>query len=137
MKIPVTKHLRTNTRPFGRLGRFMVWGLASTIIVWGIQYKLSRYVPPQAPTHEISQAKLLDKDQNASASGDRLVSRTSASARAMPNAHIAMFLFYSVALRSLTAPVTGLKEQKVGRSWGLCRSAFLSALFVRPPPILA
>ena len=136
MKVPVTKHIRTKTRPFSRLGTFMVCGLAFSVVLWGLQYKLSRYDPPRAPIHQISPAKLLDKDQKADESDVRLVSRTNASARAIPTAPTAMSPLFLLSLSLLTTPALGLREQKVSRSWRLRRNAFLDALFVRPPPIL-
>jgi hypothetical protein len=132
----VTKHILSKSRPFCLLGTFMVWGLAFAVVVWGVQYKLSLYDPPQAPSHQIPPAKLLDKDQQANASYSPTVSRTNPSARAMPTAHAAMFIFFLLAVSLLTAPASGLREQKVSRSWRLRRNAFLSALFVRPPPVL-
>ena len=132
----VTKHIRTKTRPFSRLATFMVWGLAFSIILWGLQYKLSLYDPPRAPSHQIPPAKLLGGDQQADASDSPSASRAKASARAMRTAHTTMFLSFLLAVSLLTPLVSGLKEQKVSSSWHLCRDAFFSALFVRPPPVL-
>jgi hypothetical protein len=138
MKVPVTKHIRTKTRPFSWLGTFMVWGLAFSVIVWGLQYKLSLYDPPQAPSHQIPPARLLGSDQRANASDSPSASRAKASARAMAmrTAHTTIFLSFLLAVSLLTPPVSGLKEQKASSSWHLCRDAFFSALFVRPPPVL-
>ena len=132
----MTKHILSKSRPFCLLGTFMVWGLAFAVVVWGVQYKLSLYDPPQAPSHQIPPAKLLGGDQQADASDSPSASRAKASARAMRTAHTTMFLSFLLAVSLLTPPVSGLKEQKVSRSWRLRRNAFLSALFVRPPPVL-
>jgi len=115
----------------------MVWGLAFSVIVWGLQYKLSRYDPPQAPSHQIPPAKLLGSDQRANAADSPSASRAKVSARPMRAAHTTMLLSFLLAVSLLTPPISGLKEQKVSSSWHLCRDAFFSALFVRPPPALA
>jgi hypothetical protein len=119
MKVPVTKHIRTETRPFSRSGTFMVWGVAFWVIVWGPQYRLSRYGPLQAPSHQISPAKPLESDQQANASDSALASRAKASAKAMRTAHTTMLLSFLLAVSLLSSPVSGLKEQKVSSSWHL------------------
>jgi hypothetical protein len=136
MKVPVTKHIRTETRPFSRSGTFMVWGVAFWVIVWGLRYRLSRYDPLQAPSHQIPSAKPLESDQQANASDSPSASRAKASARAMRTAHTTIFLSFLLAVSLLTSPVSGLKEQKVSRSWHFCRDPFFRTLFVRPPPFL-
>jgi hypothetical protein len=132
MKVPVTKHIRSKTRPFSRLGSLMAFGLALSVSAWGLQYKLSLYDPPQAAPHQVPPAKLLSKDQKAKVSDRRSVNDTSASR----TAHAAMLLLFLRALSLLNVPASRLREQKVSSSWHLCRDVFFSALFVRPPPVL-
>jgi hypothetical protein len=97
----------------------MVWGVAFWVIVWGLRYRLSRYDPLQAPSHQIPPAEPLESDQQANAFDSASASSAKASARALRTAHTTTFLSFLLAVSLLTSPVSGLKEQKVSSSWHL------------------
>ena len=44
---------------------FVFLGLAISVFAWGLQYKLSLYDPPHCSSHEIPEAKLLSRNEQA------------------------------------------------------------------------
>ena len=46
---------------------FVFLGLAISVFAWGLQYKLSLYDPPHSTSHEIPEAKLLSRNEQATA----------------------------------------------------------------------
>ena len=57
---------------------FVFLGLAISVFAWGLQYKLSLYDPPHCSSHEIPEAKLLSRNEQATVAEGFFVSSTKA-----------------------------------------------------------
>jgi hypothetical protein len=116
---------------------FLFLGLAFCVFGWGLQYKLSLYDPPQAVSHEIPQAKLISKDEQALTNENLLVKKASAPDTVVQTTFPA--IFFAVFL-ALVAPLGLVRYGKYSRADQPVRPishASLSAFFFRPPPVLA
>lgn len=124
----------TNRRS-SRLVTLAVLGLAFSIFVWGLQYKLSLYDPPQAASHQIPKAKILSKDEQSRGTENPLVVRTKTSSSVLYTAPTSIF-FILLPTLCIFSPTTYVPVvQRANRSRLLSR-AILSTVFVRPPPAL-
>jgi hypothetical protein len=111
----------------------MFTALACCVFLWGLQYKLSLYDPPQAASHHVPMAKLLSKNEQ---------SRTQeASAYAQPNPAIKALLTLSNVLPVLlflvsafNMPVSAFQVAFNHPPLKL-QQILLENFFVRPPPI--
>ena len=129
--------LRNATRTFNLLGIVASLGLASCVFTWGLEYKLSLYDPPQWPSHQIPQAKLLSRNEQSVTTAGPLVVRTKTSTRVSYTVSAS-----AVFLVLLLAPGV-LNLQGAGQRF-LCADPVrifhrgLFELFLnRPPPFLA
>lgn len=122
-------------RPSNRLVTIAVLGLAFSVFVWGLQYKLSLYDPPQAASHQIPMAKLLLKDKQSRGTESLLVVRTKASGSVPYTASTSIFFILLLTLRIFSPTTSVPVTQRANRSRQLSR-AILSTVFVRPPPAL-
>jgi hypothetical protein len=112
-------------------------GLALCIFTWGVQYKLSLYDPPQSVSHQIPQAKLLSREQQATADESPLLENTKTSARVMYAMVGSVFLVLSRASALLNTPASSQRQREEKTPWRLRRQASLNTFFFRPPPTLA
>jgi hypothetical protein len=110
-------------------------GLASCVFMWGLQYKLSLYDPPQAVSHHIPMAKLLSKNEQSSTTESPRVVLTRTSAKVIYTAPTGVFLHLLLVLSILNPTLSGQRKQRASRFWYL-RRALLRTHFVRPPPVL-
>jgi len=108
-------------------------GLALSIFVWGLQYKLSLYEPPTAVVHQVPKAKLLSHDEHF---------RTTEAIRALVTRPVtrnaprtSLFAFLALALIGFRLPGVLFRERSLDMP-GHPSFAPISALFVRPPPSL-
>src|SRR5215471_12241846 len=102
---------------FSRLLLFF-FGLALAVFAWGLQYKLSLYDPPQAVSHQIPEAKLLSKEEQASQHQNPLLE----AADAPKSCYLlipSIFLLISLALNLLQTPVLLEKKWDAQRPWRL------------------
>lgn len=123
----------------GRVWAIALPLLAACVFLWGLEYKLSLYFPPQASFHQVPIAKLLSKNEQATvpaeaftAKSDRSRSDLGGSVPQFAPQFPALLLIPIAALallgqRRLVVPVASLHSNA---------SPFRAALFVRPPPIL-
>jgi hypothetical protein len=111
-------------------------GLALCVFMWGLQYKLSLYDPPQSISHKIPTAKLLSKDEQA-ADKASLLAKSSASEREMPLALLCFAPPLLAAMDLLYRPALVRREADVRRPWRRCLDASLNVFSFRPPPIPA
>jgi hypothetical protein len=126
-------NLFNRNRPsFGRF-TFVFVGLAISIFTWGLQYKVSLYYPPHSTYHQIPEAKLLSRDEQAPATEGLLIGSAKAPADVVGGVLFALTLF-ACALRLL--PILGATqtEQERTRPWLVSLGASLNAFFFRPPP---
>jgi hypothetical protein len=129
--VSVTHKIRPNLSRF----TFVFLGLAISVFTWGLQYKLSLYDPPHSTSHEIPEAKLLSRNEQATAGEGLFVISTEA--WPLIGQIVSFGLLAFVLLRSnLAAPRFRHQTHKAKRPWRVsCRPA-LNAFFFRPPPAL-
>jgi hypothetical protein len=121
-------------RPFSRMSVLAFFALAFCVFMWGLQYKLSLYDPPEAASHDIPKAKLLSKNEQSSSSESPLVVRTKTSTRVIYSVPTVVFFILLLTAIVLNPPLSTQKGQRAGRFWRL-RRAHLRTHFVRPPPV--
>ena len=114
---------------------FVFLGLAVCVFTWGLQYKLSLYDPPHSTSHQIPEAKLLSRNEQAAAESPLLKS-TEASAVITHASLFNVFTFFLLALNLLRAPMFSQQQWNVKRPWRIFCRPTLSAFFFRPPPAL-
>ena len=134
--IQVKVHRWSATRSFNLLGTLASLGLAVCVFAWGLQYKLSLYVPPQAASQRIQQAKLLSRNEQPGIAESPLVVRVKTSCGVSYTVLSAAFFAVLLSFGILNPQVSGQREERASRSWHLRRGLF-NIYFVRPPPILA
>jgi len=110
-------------------------GLASCVFMWGLQYKLSLYDPPEAVSHHIPMAKLLSKNEQSGSMESPRVVLTKTSAKVIYTAPTGLILLLLLVFSILNPALSGQREQRASRLWQL-RHAHLRSPFVRPPPVL-
>jgi hypothetical protein len=126
----------SSNRPFRCVVALAFIGLAVCVCIWGLQYKLSLYDPPQAASHHIPTAKLLSENERSSSTESPSVVRTRTSTRVNYTVASVFPFFLLLILSILNPPLSSHREQRASQSWHL-RRADLRAHFVRPPPVLA
>lgn len=128
-------NLFNRIRPsFGRFA-FVFVGLAISVFIWGLQYKLSLYYPPHSTYHQIPEAKLLSRNEQAPATEGLLTSAKTA-ADVVGGDLFALTLFVC-ALRLLPIFRGSQTVQERIRPWLVSLGASLNAFFFRPPPAFA
>jgi hypothetical protein len=118
-----------------RLSRltFVFIGLAISVFVWGLQYKLSLYYPQHSTYHQLPEAKLLSKNEQPAATEGLLM------ASVKPPQDIVRGALFTLTLFALVLgflPISGVTQTGPERSrpWLRSLSASLNAFFFRPPP---
>jgi magnesium-transporting ATPase (P-type) len=124
----------SNKRPFSRVGALAFFGLAFCVFIWGLQYKLSLYDPPDAASHHIPTAKLLSKNEQSSFAESPQVFRTRTATTVIYTVPFTVFLILLLIFSRFTPAFSREREQHASRLWHL-RRAHLRACFVRPPPV--
>jgi hypothetical protein len=115
----------------------MFGGLAVCIFLWGLQYKLSLYDPPQAASHQVPIAKLLSKDEHAAASVNvPLTSWFPSHVQMMQTILEGGFLLSLFLFKGLSAPGLFWLRREISVPWDVRHRASLSAFHFRPPPDL-
>jgi hypothetical protein len=122
-----------NSRTKDRLLHFLcgpaLFGLALSVFVWGLEYKISLYEPPP---HQIPTAKLLSRNEQVEISAERSFAELTRPMATGPT-------WTAAALRLLVAtlnpPVTRKLDFPAGATAKAVRAKF-AVLFVRPPPCL-
>jgi hypothetical protein len=106
------------------------------VFLWGLQYKLSLYDPPQASSHNAPIAKLLSKDERPESSrASALTYPRLQEVKALGtllNSGLIILFFVS----ALCAPVS-IYRVCAQTPPPVVREAFLASFFVRPPPVLS
>jgi hypothetical protein len=126
--------LRPNRLNLSRFS-FAFFGLALAVFTWGLQYKLSLYDPPEAPSHTIPEAKILCEDEQAVVADGVTIADTKIPADLILACGVlSLFLFAHV-------PPIAAAERRAEQDHELPRSvscsAGMNAFFFRPPPALA
>ena len=128
-------HLWSKNRPFSRMSVLAFFALAFCVFMWGLQYKLSLYDPPEAASHHIPTAKLLSKNERSSSTESPQVVRTRTSTKVIYTVPTVAFFMLLLILSVLNPLLSGQREQRASRLWHL-RRAHTKTHFVRPPPVL-
>jgi hypothetical protein len=111
--------------------------LGVCVFLWGLGYKLSLYEFHEASVHRIPDAKLLSRNEDSSATDSvRLcLFKLSASEQGTTFA----FVLFVISLASVAGPSSAGAGHylTLSKPWCLRLAASLSALFLRPPPVLS
>jgi hypothetical protein len=110
--------------------------LAISVFAWGLQYKLSLYDPPHSSSHEMPEAKLLSRNEQATAVEGFFESSTKAwpvIAQILPFGLLALTF---LGLSSRVMPIFHHFRREAKRPWRLSCRPCLNAFFFRPPPSL-
>jgi hypothetical protein len=118
------------------MGALAFIGLAFCVFMWGLQYKLSLYEPPEAASHHIPKAKLVSENEQSSSTESPLIVRTTTTTRVIFAVPTAVFFILLLIPSVLNPQLSGQREQRASRS-RLPRRPHLRTYFVRPPPVLA
>ena len=126
----MNESLRTWMKSF----RLLVFaGLAISVFMWGLGYKLSLYDVQQASVHRIPMAKLLSGDENSRSTGRASVS--------VDPLHSGIIVAPMLALLAILAAVSKLNSEvrsfKMPPPRAFVSRAVLNAFFFRPPPSFA
>lgn len=112
-------------------------GLALSVFLWGLQYKLSLYDPPQAASHQVPIAKLLSKNEQPGIPSDSAAAQLANSAVRLGSTLFAsgtlLLLFAIAALPGGLVECLASTEDASPRF----RHLRIHNLFVRPPPSLS
>jgi len=113
-------------------------GLAISVFLWGLGYKLSLYEPAQGNFHQIPRAKLFSEDERpeiAAVSADP--SRPAEAIHGTRGIFESALLLFLFAIAALAQHNTELRIRENRRPRRQLRPSSLSAFLVRPPPFLA
>jgi hypothetical protein len=108
-------------------------GLALSVFMWGLGYKLSLYDVQQSTVHRIPMAKLLSGDENSRSTGRASVSVDPPQSGIIVASILALLAIF-VAVSKLNSEVRSFKMPPA-RSF--VSRAVLNAFFFRPPPSFA
>jgi hypothetical protein len=125
--------LSTNRRLLSRFSLIFL-GLGLAVFAWGLQYKLSLYDPPHSVAHQMPEAKLLSKNEQASASESQFAYQVKAKILFALICPLFLFLLRTFDLK--IGPAWSHHQRERKRPWRIFSSANLYAFFFRPPPAL-
>jgi hypothetical protein len=112
----------------------MFAALASCVFLWGLQYKLSLYDPPQAASHQVPMAKLLSRDEQSSTPEESAYIQTQPTIKVLSGAFsAALFSLLLVSIFSLPASSRRRRTEYPSPQW---QQILLETHYVRPPPAL-
>lgn len=113
--------------------------LALFVFTWGLEYKVSRYDPPQSTSRHMAKAKLLstDQDEQTSVAAGLLLGNTKGSTQAKYTCTSDAFILCLLILSPLDLPSDPDESRDSERPWRIRAGASLSAFFFRPPPIFS
>ena len=115
---------------------FVFLGLAIAVFVWGLQYKLSLYDPPHSTSHQIPEAKLLSRDEQAPVVESAFVVSTDmwpVIAQILP---FTLLVFVLASFHSYGTQILLHLGGEAKRPWSISCRPGLTAFFFRPPPSL-
>jgi hypothetical protein len=117
-----------------------MWGLLFTslaccVFLWGLQYKLSLYDPPQTTSPHVPVAKLLSKNELSDTQNTSAYAQTKPAINSLLAVSNLLPLILSLVSGFATAALTlSSKTAKNQPSFDL-QQALRKSFFVRPPPI--
>lgn len=132
MAVSVAHKIRPNLSRF----TFVFLGLAISVFTWGLQYKLSLYDPPHSTSHDIPEAKLLSRNEQATASGGLFVSSTGVWPLIGQAVSFGLLVYVLLRFNLAAAPRFRHQARIAKRPWRVSCRPGLNAFFFRPPPAL-
>jgi len=130
--VSASRKIRPNLSRFS----FVFLGLAIAVFTWGLQYKLSLYDPPHSRSHQIPEAKLLSRNEQAPLVESLFVISTDAwpiMAQILP---FTLLAFVLANFRSHGTQIFRHLGSEAKRPWRISSRPGLTAFFFRPPPSL-
>jgi hypothetical protein len=111
--------------------------LGVCVFLWGLGYKLSLYEFHEASVHRIPDAKLLSRNEDSSATDCVRLCLVKLSAAEQGTTFA--FVLFVISLASVAGPSSAGAGHylTLSKPWCLRFAANLSALFLRPPPVLS
>jgi hypothetical protein len=122
----------TETRSHNRLWTVAFAGLAICVFMWGLQYKLSLYVPSQANSHQVPIAKLLSPNERSESHQNFVYTQPHPMGEVLRDTAIAAMFVLTLLVLCLPESFRRHRANRVKQ----IRHALLEAFFVRPPPTL-
>ncbi len=112
----------------------MFTALASCVFLWGLQYKLSLYDPPQAASHQVPMAKLLSRNEQSDRTEGSTYSQTKPGIKVpLPAAYTSLLFLFIASILNLPA---SSRDSDSDHLLPQLKRALLETHFVRPPPSL-
>lgn len=108
-------------------------GLALSLFLWGLGYKLSLYEPHQSNSHLIPRAKLFCEDERPSLRDSSQISPGAAAAINSFRVLLSSTLFFFLPF-ALTEHHTEMRIKEILRPWCRRVRTMLGAFLFRPPP---
>ena len=115
---------------------FVFLGLAISVFTWGLQYKLSLYDPPHSTSHDVPEAKLLSRNEQATASEGLFVSSTEVWPLIGQLVSVGLLAFVLLRFNLTAAPRLTRQAREARRPWRVSCRPGLNAFFFRPRPAL-
>jgi hypothetical protein len=107
--------------------------LALSVFVWGLQYKLSLYDPPQSLARQVPIAKLLSKNEQPLIASSATVAPLDRAAQAVLPAALNLLLLLVYATVLALPQAFRARQLEAARSWKL-QFPPRKTFFIRPPP---
>ena len=125
-----------NTNRFHVTWTMFFVGVALSVFLWGLRYKVSLYDPPQASSHQMPAAKLLTGKKQIVTKGSVLI-QASEEGRTAIMTWLASFSVFFALTFDLAARLRFIPLRRAAEPLLRLRlDASLSSHFFRPPPIL-
>jgi hypothetical protein len=103
------------------------------VFLWGLEYKLSLYYPPQSNSHHVPMAKLLSKNEQSQTQETSAYTQTKPAIKALlAPLNVSPFILLVICAFGLTASSF---QTAVTQPPLKLRQALREIFFVRPPPI--
>jgi hypothetical protein len=113
---------------------FVFIGLAISVFTWGLQYKISLYYPKLSTYHQLPEAKLLSRNEQATATESLLVISERDWNGVCGGLFTQALFVWVFGLFPISGATRTVPERT--RPWLVLLSARLEAFFFRPPPTL-
>ena len=121
----------------GRIWAIALPLLATCVFLWGLEYKLSLYFPPQTQYHQVPIAKLLSKNEQAPTPADAVSEPASRTQRELSDGNLRLAIDFPAFLLLAAAMLVAQASHKLLSHTEPARAQhafFFTNLFVRPPP---
>ena len=132
----LVKELSKSRHSSVRLSMLLVT-LGVCVFLWGLGYKLSLYDFHRASIHRIPDAKLLSRNEDPNATDSTRLCLVNSSTTEQDFSSIFLILIVSLAIVAKRKSPSDRQYLALSKPWCHRFTASLSALFLRPPPVLS